>query len=459
MPRHARGRAPCGRGDCSRRRAPPAGAAARHPPPGPRAARPAAPPAPRPDRAPRAHRAPRAQYYAAFPDFKRRRAALAAAALHLLGVAAPLARHTAPAAGGGGGEDEDDADEAALALAVAVADDALEGADRALDAAAAAAAAAAPLARAPPRGAAAAAGAGAAAGGVDGAGRRAGPLRYDAALPRPQDAFDPPVDNSSVPFVPHAPGRAPAPLPEGGYAHPFQAELDALAYAPWQLGAPEVLPQRDLAAAPATWVDTPAALAAMAAALTGERHVALDLEHHSFRRGAGGRGGGGWGGRGRPAGRGAARAAVHKRRAAGRAPRPPAPLPSGAVYGARPLPPPQVLPGLHLPAAGVQPRRRLARRRARAAQRHRPRARAAAGGRGRRQGAARRGPRRAVAAGARAGAPGGGGRGRRAAARRGVAYAGCWHWAVPGAPAPVPQPPAPAPAPRPRPSATLGCTS
>jgi hypothetical protein len=246
------------------------------------------------------------QYYQSFPEFKRRRAELADRAFQLLTACEPLARRgtagrpakpppDASATGGAGGasEDEEERDERAAALAVEIADDVLERADRAMDAAAELRqeATALPLAARP--GAAARGGAASVAGG----GRAArGLQRYSAALARPQDAFEEPVDNSNAPFVPWvhdpalkggAPSSSAAATTTGGgsHPHPYAAQLDTLVYQPWQLEAPEPTPAGDLDATPVTFVDTPAQLAAMMEALRGAREVAIDLEHHSYRWG------------------------------------------------------------------------------------------------------------------------------------------------------------------------------
>jgi hypothetical protein len=67
--------------------------------------------------------------------------------------------------------------------------------------------------------------------------------------------------------------------------HPFATELAALRYASWQLAAPEQPESAPIGpdAAPLTVVDTHGALDDMLAALAGERQLALDLEHHSYR--------------------------------------------------------------------------------------------------------------------------------------------------------------------------------
>lgn len=255
------------------------------------------------------------QYYQGYPEFKRRRAAIWDRALQLLHACEPLVRCSLPtrtaqdpalgllaassaatSLSGAGvkqavansavasayGDDEDEQDASAQALAVSLLDDVLERADCALDAAAQqrTAATALPQAR----------------GGVvcspcPFVARASGLQRYNARLARPQDSFPEPVDNSNREFVPRAHGvsRAPAAAPVGsarassGYVHPFAPELESLVYEPWQLEAPEPQEAGALDETPCTWVDTPQALHAMVQALRGQRHIAVDLEHHSYR--------------------------------------------------------------------------------------------------------------------------------------------------------------------------------
>lgn len=69
--------------------------------------------------------------------------------------------------------------------------------------------------------------------------------------PRPQDSFNPPVDNSNEPFQPQlqpwqeALPDCPALEPEDSPGmHPLQKELAGLEYQPWQLEASEpILPE------------------------------------------------------------------------------------------------------------------------------------------------------------------------------------------------------------------------
>lgn len=123
-------------------------------------------------------------------------------------------------------------------------------------------------------------------------------------LPRPQENFNPPVDNSDAPFrprldhlrgllslpdnSPEQPAAAASPPGGGGasaadYPHPLSLKLERLAYQPWQLEAPPPVAPRPLEETPLVYVDTPAALADMAQRLAASRHVAIDLENHSFR--------------------------------------------------------------------------------------------------------------------------------------------------------------------------------
>ncbi|KAL6764692.1 ribonuclease H-like domain-containing protein [Haematococcus lacustris] len=99
-----------------------------------------------------------------------------------------------------------------------------------------------------------------------------------------QAAFQPPVDNSRKPFPHWAHGR---PKRGGGSAdaavHPYIEELAALRYPDWQLEAPQPQPAKSLELTPLHWVDTAEGLQAMVEQLQGCRHLALDLENHSFR--------------------------------------------------------------------------------------------------------------------------------------------------------------------------------
>ncbi len=58
-------------------------------------------------------------------------------------------------------------------------------------------------------------------------------------LAKPQESFDPPVDNSNAPWVPafpHLEGRVGA-GGGPGWQHPYSLELAQLRYEPWQLEA------------------------------------------------------------------------------------------------------------------------------------------------------------------------------------------------------------------------------
>ena len=69
--------------------------------------------------------------------------------------------------------------------------------------------------------------------------------------PRPQDSFDPPVDNSNEPFQPHLqpwqaslPGCSAADAAGPHGLHPLQERLAGLQFQSWQLEASEpVMPQ------------------------------------------------------------------------------------------------------------------------------------------------------------------------------------------------------------------------
>lgn len=65
--------------------------------------------------------------------------------------------------------------------------------------------------------------------------------------------------------------------------HPFADEIRGLKYEGWQLeGEPPQLP-RSLDETPFQFIDTVQGLHEMAAALSAAKHVAIDLENHSFR--------------------------------------------------------------------------------------------------------------------------------------------------------------------------------
>lgn len=134
--------------------------------------------------------------------------------------------------------------------------------------------------------------------------------RHIANLPRPQDAFPDPVDNSNTPWSPSrfshltaklaaaAAAAQPAADPLQAHAaqlaaagsssssstpHPFAAELSALTYQPWQLEAPADTAFADLDVTPFELVDSPNQLSAMVDVLKDEQQLAMDLEHHSYR--------------------------------------------------------------------------------------------------------------------------------------------------------------------------------
>lgn len=68
-----------------------------------------------------------------------------------------------------------------------------------------------------------------------------------------------------------------------GHTHPFALELAALQYEPWQVVANDPIPPKPLEDTPFTYVDTAAALEDMVSQLKGCRHIAVDLEAHSYR--------------------------------------------------------------------------------------------------------------------------------------------------------------------------------
>ncbi|KAG1674311.1 hypothetical protein FOA52_013500 [Chlamydomonas sp. UWO 241] len=117
-----------------------------------------------------------------------------------------------------------------------------------------------------------------------GGGGRGGERGGSRAAPRPQDAFEDPVDNANEPWRPRLASASGGPPTEfGPGVHPLAEELEALEYAAWQVEAPEPIAPRPLDSCPLCIVETQEALRDMAAELAGERHVAIDLENHSFR--------------------------------------------------------------------------------------------------------------------------------------------------------------------------------
>ncbi|KAF6250785.1 hypothetical protein COO60DRAFT_1705427 [Scenedesmus sp. NREL 46B-D3] len=202
--------------------------------------------------------------------------------------------------------DDDEPDGSLFTNLTAVLDDTLERLDVALDASQAATEQfklggwAAPAGSRQPYRAAAAAGSAVA----GSAARFSRVQRHIANLPRPQDAFPDAADNSNRPWHPsshahltprlaaaartkadplaaHAAQLAAAAADSSSSTavdkapHPYAAELASLHYQPWQLQSP----QQPLVPA----ADFDAALAAMVAQLQGQRQIALDVEHHSYR--------------------------------------------------------------------------------------------------------------------------------------------------------------------------------
>eukprot|EP00897_Mesotaenium_endlicherianum_P003670 jgi/Mesen1/3330/ME000191S02465 len=233
-----------------------------------------------------------------------------------------------------GGADADEGESASDWL-VSLQDSLLEGVDRALEEAQARQrsrtagsssqlAARDSLARGAAGGGAGRAGEGAAGGGILGSSPVQGSQQkvnavqtHVASLPRPQEKFSPPVDNSNTPFLPHphiggnrlaAPAATAGSLTSGGggadgadnrarqvdayarklgyqeeYCHPLEVSLRSLQYTRWQLEATAPQLPRALDATPFTLVETERQLVSMAADLARAREIAVDLENHSFR--------------------------------------------------------------------------------------------------------------------------------------------------------------------------------
>lgn len=114
---------------------------------------------------------------------------------------------------------------------------------------------------------------------------------------KPQALFDPPMDNSNVPFVHNfnnikayidvqaakeaatAALAADQPVP-----HPLQAQLDALTYPDWQVAVPDTAHQYKLfEETPFAFIDTLSELEAVAARLSQAQEIAVDLEAHNYR--------------------------------------------------------------------------------------------------------------------------------------------------------------------------------
>ncbi|OBA20818.1 hypothetical protein METBIDRAFT_44245, partial [Metschnikowia bicuspidata var. bicuspidata NRRL YB-4993] len=126
----------------------------------------------------------------------------------------------------------------------------------------------------------------------------AAPVPLSAAVAeKPQVHFGEPVDNSDAhPFVPRLAAKphamrplaeclvlqAPADAP-AQYAQPYAEEIAQSAYPAHVQQHAEVQAPVDWASSAATWVATPAALAAMVAQLKRAQNIAVDVEHHDLR--------------------------------------------------------------------------------------------------------------------------------------------------------------------------------
>eukprot|EP00727_Mastigamoeba_balamuthi_P002511 m51a1_g12257 putative exosome component 10 (939) ;mRNA; f:172070-175724 len=72
--------------------------------------------------------------------------------------------------------------------------------------------------------------------------------------------------------------------PASAFPHPYEHELQTLAYEDWQLSEAQSEPAyAPLGATPCTWVDSAEQVDALVAALRAARVVAIDLEHHDYR--------------------------------------------------------------------------------------------------------------------------------------------------------------------------------
>ncbi|KAF0714057.1 Aste57867_4071 [Aphanomyces stellatus] len=108
---------------------------------------------------------------------------------------------------------------------------------------------------------------------------------------RPQDTFEDKIDNADTPFVSKLRAKLhAAPVPgddtnedDDELYHPYRNEITNLKYPAWMLQPDdvrrEIIPLDD---ATYTYVDTPAALDAMVAALQTADLLAVDLENHSY---------------------------------------------------------------------------------------------------------------------------------------------------------------------------------
>jgi exosome complex exonuclease RRP6 len=108
-------------------------------------------------------------------------------------------------------------------------------------------------------------------------------------LPKPQDQFRMPIDNSTAPFQPKLLQKLYARRPLdlklvlGEYEHPYKAELEQLEWSAAMLTAPCESSFLSLEDTPYSYVRDTRAFAEMLAELEGAEELALDLEHHNFR--------------------------------------------------------------------------------------------------------------------------------------------------------------------------------
>lgn len=102
------------------------------------------------------------------------------------------------------------------------------------------------------------------------------------SIPRPQEKFDVTVDNSNTPFKHPKPLSGPT---EGNEpAHPLQEELQNMNFEDLVgVGVADPKQPASLSETPFTFVNTSSSLKDIAAKLSLEREIAVDLEHHQFR--------------------------------------------------------------------------------------------------------------------------------------------------------------------------------
>ncbi|KAI5078454.1 hypothetical protein GOP47_0006125 [Adiantum capillus-veneris] len=98
------------------------------------------------------------------------------------------------------------------------------------------------------------------------------------SIPRPQDKFDVPVDNSNTPFRHPRQNNQPEVS-----IHPLQEELQNMTFEDVPIGVIEPKQPASLEQTPFTFVNSPSLLEDTAAKLALEREIAVDLEHHQFR--------------------------------------------------------------------------------------------------------------------------------------------------------------------------------